>query len=223
MRRWALVTIALYGAILAVLVAPVTLAAFQSKSMVGLALSFWPVWAFLGMMVLAQIALLVVPVRMANDRSVSHLSLLWTLAAAFLMLLVLLAGMVFVASETLGHWDADSTTYGIVLCTIGAIWLLWALVFGFYTGGREPRTMMSRLARFLIAGSVLELLVAIPAHVYARSKDSCCGGFQTVWGLAAGIAVMIFAFGPAVFTLFARRLGSIRPPRSAGVGGTETS
>jgi hypothetical protein len=58
----------------------------------------------------------------------------------------------------------------------------------------------------VLAGSVAELLVAVPCHVYARDKDYCCAGFSTFAGLATGLAVMLFAFGPGVFFLFAARV-----------------
>jgi hypothetical protein len=72
---------------------------------------------------------------------------------------------------------------------------------------------MSRITRFLIAGSILELLIAVPAHIIARCKDYCCAGFLSFIGLACGTAVMLFAFGPAVFMLLARRVQSLKPPQ----------
>jgi hypothetical protein len=67
--------------------------------------------------------------------------------------------------------------------------------------------------RLLIAGSILELLVAVPTHVYSRAKDHCCGGYATIWGIGVGISVMLFAFGPGVFFLFVRRWASVRSAR----------
>ena len=95
---------------------------------------------------------------------------------------------------------------------VGAFWLVWALLLGFYCGGREPKTMMQRIVRFMVAGSILELLVAVPTHIIARSRSYCCAGYLTFWGLATGLSVMLFAFGPAVFVMFARRYQAIKPP-----------
>ena len=97
-----------------------------------------------------------------------------------------------------------------IVAGVAALWFFWTLAFGFYAGRIEPQGLTRRIVHWLLAGSILELLVAIPAHVYARSKDQCCGGLWTVWGLGAGIAVMLFAFGPCVFLLFTRRLRSIQ-------------
>ena len=100
----------------------------------------------------------------------------------------------------------------VAAAIVGAVWAIWAFVFAFYTirGGRQ--NFMKRLVRSLIAGSIFELLVAVPAHVLARARGYCCAGFGTFWGIAAGISVMLFAFGPAVFVLFARRYGDLRRP-----------
>jgi hypothetical protein len=221
MRRWALVTVGLYAAVLLFLASPVAYAAFQSQA-VGLEIYWFPgLWIWVGLMMLAQWALLAVPVLLESRRPVTRMSLVWSLLAAFVMLLVLAAGMFAVAWETLAHMigqahgatvgsAGDDTVALVVFGAVGVVWLLWAVLFGFYCGRSEPKALMSRVTRFLVAGSILELLVAVPAHVYARWKDHCCGGMLTVWGLAAGISVMLFAFGPAVFVLFARRVASKR-------------
>jgi hypothetical protein len=133
------------------------------------------------------------------------------------MLLLLTGAMLLVALETADNTPflKDPTVTLAIACGVGAVWSIWAFLFAFYTvrGGRA--NFMTRLARSLIAGSILELLVAVPAHVLARTRGYCCAGFGTFWGIAAGISVMLFAFGPAVFVLFARRYGGLRRPASA--------
>jgi hypothetical protein len=213
----------LYGVILAVIALPLWWVAFGDRRVdAGEFFALGPLWIWIGGMVLAQAALLVIPVRIATRRPITKRSLLWPLLIGLLMLLILAAGMSLVAYETVHHLTSQSGTSGqggldtttamvIAFVAVGVIWLLWGFLFAYYCGGREPRVLMSRVTRFLVAGSVLELLVAVPAHVYARHKDDCCGGMYTVWGLAAGVSVMLFAFGPAIFVLFARRVQSLRP------------
>lgn len=218
MKRWALLTVGLYMLILLVLAAPVICMCFvdefhltpgsgpslmdvltgiyvtafdavlredDSDRLARILISPWT-WALV--MGLAQAALLVVPVRVESRRPVTKRWLIWPALAALIMLLLLAGGM------------------------LAAVWIAWVIIFGFYTvrGGRA--NFMTRLARSLIAGSILELLVAVPAHVLARARHYCCAGFGTFWGIAAGISVMLFAFGPAVFVLFARRYGGLRRP-----------
>ena len=52
----------------------------------------------------------------------------------------------------------------------------------------------------------MELLVAVPCHIYVRKQEHCCAGAITFWGIATGLAVLLFAFGPGVFLLFAQRV-----------------
>lgn len=69
----------------------------------------------------------------------------------------------------------------------------------------EPRGLILRQSRYLFRGSILELVVAVPAHILARHRDYCCAGAQTFIGIAFGISVMLFSFGPGVLFLCAER------------------
>jgi hypothetical protein len=82
----------------------------------------------------------------------------------------------------------------------------------------EPADLISRQCRGLIRGSILELLIAVPTHVVARYRDYCCAGFMTFVGLTMGVSVMLFAYGPAVFFLFAERWQRLHPNRNGGTG-----
>ena len=174
-------------------------------------------WMWALIMGLAQAALLVVPVRVESRRPVTTRWLIWPALAALIMLLLLAGGIIAAVWETIENTNdlTDPATIIAFASPVAAIWIAWAIIFGYYTvrGGRA--NFMSRLVRSLIAGSILELLVAVPAHVLARSRGYCCAGFGTFWGIAAGISVMLFAFGPAVFVLFARRYGGLRRPAGA--------
>jgi len=230
MKRCALVTLLLYVAIMASLVIPVVLVAFaEDFSPVELAQAadrlkegeappaFYAVsWAWIGTMALAQLGLLVVPVRLANRRPVTKRWIVWPVLASLGLLAMLVTTMCLAVWEYLQHTPGVGPGHvALAFSLVGAVWLLWTFLFGFYTGTRQPRTFMARVVRFLLAGSILELLVAVPAHVVARTRNYCCAGFYTFWGLAAGISVMLVAFGPATFALFARRWQSVRRPAPA--------
>ena len=240
MKRWALLTVGLYMLILLLLAGPVACLSFVDESghlaeiltaVYGTAFAaimgkegppdrwLWVLfspWTIALVMGLAQAALLVVPVRVESRKPVTTRWLIWPLLAALAMLVLLTGAMLIVALETAGNTPflKDSTIMLAIACGVGGVWSIWAFIFAFYTvrGGRA--NFMTRLVRSLVAGSILELLVAVPAHVLARTRNYCCAGFGTFWGIAAGISVMLFAFGPAVFVLFARRYGGLR--RHAG-------
>lgn len=236
MKRWALLTIVIYMGALAGVLLPTLLAAFWPDTLQYLraniqqAASLQPADAefyvglmiWIGVMALAEAALLVVPVRIAGGRAVKKRHLVWPILAGLFMTALMVGAMWLALNEHLAntpdvrgeHW---MYTFGIFIL----VWVIWTFLFGFYTGGRPPRTFMSRLVKFMLAGSILELLVAVPTHVIARQRNYCCAGFGTFWGLAVGFSVMLFAFGPGVFFLFVRRYFAIRPPAAANQGKTQ--
>jgi hypothetical protein len=221
MKRWGVVVVALYGTILAVLAGPLILAAFVPDTF-GLEImkmqargdpEVWPIWAWVGVMMLAEALLLVVPVRAASGRPVRKRHVLSTVLASLFAMLVMVSGMVAAASEHLGHTPNARGPMPIVIFSgVGVVWLLWSVLFGFYAGRGRGRTLTSRLVRMLLAGSILELLIAVPTHIIARWRNYCCAGFMTFWGLVTGLSVLLFAFGPGMFILFVRRLHSVTPP-----------
>ena len=54
------------------------------------------------------------------------------------------------------------------------LWALWAAVFHHLWRNLDHRTVVSRTTRALLAGTVLELLVAGPVHAWATRKDDDC-------------------------------------------------
>ena len=221
MKRWAVVTILLYVAMLAALVVPLALAAFfrskwiwrpdEAYEVARDVLDWWVPWGIIVALGVVQAALMVVPLKVASRRPVSRRALFWPVFAGTIAVVVLMAAATVSAYEVLDgvppgwphSWDWDPGL--VALIAVACLWGLWTVLFWRYAW-RRSQSPMGRMVRFLLAGSILELLIAVPAHVYCRCRDHCCGGFLTVWGLAAGIAVMLLAFGPAVFALFVRRV-----------------
>ena len=87
----------------------------------------------------------------------------------------------------------------------GATWLLWTVFFYLVSRSLDRGTWNDRVYQALLAGSALELLVAIPMHLVVRRRTECCAGMMTALGIGVGITVMLIALGPAVFFLFHRR------------------
>ena len=90
-------------------------------------------------------------------------------------------------------------------------WLVWAFIFRRATKADEPAALLKRVTRWLLRGSILELLVAVPSHVIVRRRDDCCAPAGTFWGIATGISVMLLCFGPGVFFLFVERCRKLKP------------
>lgn len=208
MRRWAVVVAILYALMLGVLSAPAYVLAFASGADFKKAASIvthWQGWVFLAVMGLAQAAMLAAPVRFASRRPVSRRPLIVTVAAAALMMSALVIGAFFSIYEFGFHDEGGKWT----LWTAGVLWLAawcgWAVIFFRMSRATGADDLVSRLCKWLLKGSILELLIAVPTHIVARCRDYCCAGAMTFIGLTAGISVMLFSFGPGVFFLFAAR------------------
>jgi len=93
------------------------------------------------------------------------------------------------------------------------LWLIWGVAFYMYF--RNATEATSRAISWLLKGSVLELLIAVPCHVWVRRRDECCAPFFTSFGIVTGIAVMLLCFGPSVLFLFKKRLDGYSAHKSA--------
>lgn len=205
--------------ILVALTVPVTAVAFVStKADNGVKVSeivqvylTWQYWAWIGVMVLAEAALLRVPVAAASRRPIAKRPLWLTVGAAGLMMGALAVGAIYSVYEFIFREKGPSEALGWAAVGVGVvIWGGWAVLFFRASRKGEPTDAVSRQCRMLLKGSILELLIAVPTHIVARSRDYCCAGFMTFFGLTMGISVMLFAFGPAVFFLYADRWNKVK-------------
>jgi hypothetical protein len=216
MKRWAVLVVFVYFLILVALTSPMLLAAFypQMKARDSLEVfSEWMYWAGLGVMIVGQAAMLLIPVDLAMQRPTTRRSVLWPLLASGLMVGVLGAGAGASILEFIRRDKAlDLVGKGVpLLAVIVPVWAVWSIVF--YRTGRGAAAMdvITRQCRYLLRGSVLELLVAIPTHIVARARHYCCAGLLTFLGIAFGVSVMLFSFGPSVFFLFVQRWKRLQP------------
>jgi hypothetical protein len=224
MKRWALVVVALFGLVAVILTPPVWRFSFPEKSPAAsspdplevyqafLEPSYW-IW--IGILLLCQACLLLVPVRVASRKPMGRVSIWVSVGASGFFAAVLAYGLLCVLAEYFygdkalrGDWPG-CLLWGPPL----AIWAGWALVFSRLARSGTPEGFILRQCRLLWKGSILELLVAVPTHVVARSRDYCCAGFLTFVGITFGLSIMLLSFGPGVFFLFAERWRQLHPNR----------
>jgi hypothetical protein len=215
MKRWALIVAALYLAILAVLTVPFILLAFVPKVHLDAfkVFTLWPYWLWLAVMVISQFTLLGVPVRLASLRPVTRGPVWKTVLAGGLMAGGLVVGACFSIEELIFADHPPQTNWDVwTFVLLGLLtWLIWALVFLRIGRTVPPTDFVTQHCRALFKGSILELLIAVPSHIVARCRDYCCAGWMTFIGLTMGFSVMLFAYGPAVFFLFAERWKRLHP------------
>jgi hypothetical protein len=213
MKRWAVLVVLLYLAILIALTAPFLLVAFYPQESVHSALGIFSdrmYWAVLAVMVVGQAVMLVTPVDLTLHRPTTRRSVLWPTLASGLMVGLLVVGAVISVNEYIRK-DKATNSITILLPVVLVVWAVWTLVFYRTSRDAAPMDVITRQCRYLVRGSILELLVAVPTHIVARARDYCCAGFWTFLGIAFGVAVMLFSFGPGVFFLFAARWKRLQP------------
>ncbi len=214
MNKWQWVVAGFYGVFLVILTVPVLLAAFGggfSGELFGI-YAHWPYWFGIAVLIMAQAAFLSVPVCTQFNRPQTRRPVWLTVLAASFMIGLLGGGLFLTVAEMIvGKGFPDNMLwFRIAVVVLVTTWVVWTAVFYRWSrtsGSAAP--FWDRSIRVMYRGSILGLLVAVPAHVVARHRDDCCGGLGTIWGIASGLAVMLFAFGPGVFFLFAERWGKL--------------
>ncbi len=168
------------------------------------------------LMLLAQILLLAVPVALTRQRPVRQRSV-WTTVLASGFCMALLAWLFLIDLYVLVDGGEGKGTVRLVpglasavlWCTVAValgVWGIWARIFYRMWRPEGGVDWMAQICRFLLAGSILELLVAVPCHVASRHRNDCCAHLGTFLGIVAGTSVMLLSFGPGVLFLFAERM-----------------
>lgn len=162
-----------------------------------------------GLILLAQWAFLR-PSRAWIPRLAAHgRPLRAAVIAAAAMAMLLSVGLIALLLELPDWWalqfDKPRVEYHwIIWPAMLVLWGIWAWVFLVYWRQGDRYTQLGRMIRALVAGSLAEVVVAIPVHVWAmRSRDCYCerGTYTTM--VLAGV-VLLWAFGPGIVLLYMR-------------------
>jgi hypothetical protein len=96
--------------------------------------------------------------------------------------------------------------YGAVWQVMAVLWAGWSLLFYLHWRGLDRSTALRRTVRWLLAGTVLELLLATPAHAWVISQrgGECYCQRGTYTGLAFGITAALWLFGPGALLVMLR-------------------
>jgi hypothetical protein len=240
MKRWAVLTVFIYALALLVLTSPVIWIAFSNWAGNGISLHkalriylHWYYWAWLAVLVAGQALLLLLPIHIAERRLPARRPVKIPVAlTAFFLANLFFAGVLSILCADFREDGLDffgyflpfkenqvspthfSVEFGAALILL-AFWLIWAVIFRSCAKTDSPDALLQRSLRWLLRGSLLELLVAVPSHIIVRRRDDCCAPMGTFWGITTGISVMLLCFGPGVFFLFVERVRKLHPPEDA--------
>lgn len=230
-KRWATLTVLIYALALILLAVPGIIIAFSGKASFSVRQAVtvyneWAYWLWVALLVGGQALLLLLPINIAQKRLPArrNLKMPVVVSAFFLGLLVLAGALSLIAAiygdnvppyYNLGYlMHGQDTGIGASLTglvTLLVFWLVWMIVFRRMAAQDDPDSLIKRATRWLLRGSILELLVAVPCHVIVRRRDDCCAPVVTFWGIVTGISVMLLCFGPGVFFLFVDRFQRLKP------------
>ena len=222
MAKWAAITVILYIILVLAILLPVIFPIFDrllvteedSESIIDIfeMLTSWQYVIFIAVVVVIQAALLFFPVKLTNDTLEPQRDIrvpIITTALLFSVLLVAIGWMILMA--IFGDDALPDHFLWVSLALIAASWLLWSIIFARVAKQHDPKNFFDKLVRWLIKGSILELLIAVPSHILVRRRDECCAPGMTFLGITAGVAIMAVAFGPSVFFLFKKRFNQMKP------------
>ena len=233
MKRWAVLTVLLYAFTLLLLTLPTILIAFDGRDNYSFRLLKiflpWGYWLWLAVLVAGQALLLLLPLDLAERRLPARRALkIPVIVTGFFLANLCFAGFLslFCAlfkedgfgmfgfftpfSSVRVYPSYTETRLGDVI-TVLVFWFIWGVIFHRSTKSDDPDALLKRAIRWLLRGSILELLIAVPSHVIVRRREDCCAPVGTFWGIATGISVMLLCFGPGVFFLFTERFERLKP------------
>ncbi len=196
---------------------------FLALYLVVVGISFTILWTevdeelalvMLGSMIAAQCLFIFGAGTMSLSRPMKRRRLIWPALVSGFMAGLLVLGFLLAMGELstplldripAAGWANFIITAILVFGLPVVTWIAWSVLF-FQRYRYQPRkSALWAMSKWLLAGSLLELMACVPAHlIVSRRTSYCFVGVLTMIGIVAGISVMLFAFGPGLVLLFLR-------------------
>jgi hypothetical protein len=215
MRKWGIIITLFYALIVLGLLLPVYVFLAMNDSPhsqdfynnVISGYEYWGTWLFFAVVLFGQAILLFLSVDTSFKRRKPRAHVAISYVASSMLFALLTFAAIFSVGVAAYHGGfggkhAESTPQVLGFCAF--LWLVWGILFYLYF--RNSNNVTTRLVSWLLKGSVLELLIAIPSHVIVRRRDECTAPIVTSFGIVTGIAVMLLCFGPSVLLLYKKRM-----------------
>jgi hypothetical protein len=218
-RNWGVVVTLAYMALIICLCPPALVLLTEATRIrlwtnVGQAYGLWGVWVALLPLLAGPLVLLLVPVdtafRPRRRRHIAYTAIATGLAFAMLAGMAVFNALLAIPRGVDAALDADPLRGPGLLGLWAIVWLAWAIIL--WRLGERLFNPAHRLHRWLIAGSALELLIAVPTHVIVRRQDRCTEPLISAYGVVTGLAILLLSLGPAVLFLYRARWRRHYPP-----------
>jgi len=227
MRKWGAVITLFYALVVVVLlvpgavflVGPGFLGSDVFYQQLKEAFSAWGTWVAIAIPILGQALLLFLRVDTSFKRLKPRAHILVSSAiTAFFLALLTSAGVLscvvgFKGDQLFEAFDHLPGGAVWILVACGGFWLMWGILF--FRCTRDSGDPITRAVSWLLRGSALELLIAVPVHVIVRRRHDCSAPLVTSFGITSGIAIMLLSFGPSVLLLYKKRMDAYSA-RAAG-------
>jgi hypothetical protein len=220
MQKWAFVVLVLYILLVVVVCIPalsviLIWSAGGSADVSASDLSIfcsWQFWLYFGTLFLIQAIFLLFPVKV-SEAPLKPERLIWVpIVLTGLMFGILVLGIIW--SISMAIWGDDALNDYFIWGSLAVVlvgWLIWSWIFYHYSKRIDSLGFSQLTIEWLIKGSILELLIAVPSHIIVRQRKECCAPGVSAYGIAAGLVIMLFAFGPGLYFLFRKRFEAMKP------------
>lgn len=214
MKKWGLVVTLFYGVLVLVFLAPVYMLLVSSSTPSAADFkeaytSSGEPWLIAVVVMLGAFLLLWLSVDTTQRRLKPRTHILVSALTTGLFLAVLSLSIIFAVGFAVRgdhFFDVlpESASLAAVLGAFVIPWAFWGILF--YRLSRNSTDPVTRAMAWLFRGSVLELLIAVPAHIIIRRRHDCSAPIVNSWGITSGIAIMLLSFGPSVLLLYKKRM-----------------
>jgi len=123
------------------------------------------------------------------------------------MAMLLTTGLIAGVFEIFDSWEQlieSKVALISIWISMLLLWGIWAWIFYVYWRQGERYTQLGKMIRGLVCGSLLEMFIAIPVHIWATRQQKCYCARGTYTTLVFSGIVLLWAFGPGIILLYKR-------------------
>jgi hypothetical protein len=134
-----------------------------------------------------------------------------SVAVAAFLAAALVAGFVLLAIEAVdmvvAHLDpnareiSEEVMFGAAFAAMAIGWLIFTPLLVSLKKGQSLDTFISRLAKRLFVGTVIEIAATVPLDIMVRRKSGCYCSEGTFWSLVVAFSAGFIVMGPLVVLL----------------------